>query len=372
MQAKIPMKLQTYSQIADWIRNEGMVPGAFLPAEREIAEKFNTSRMTVRQSLDILEKEGMIRKEKNRRPVILSRSEIPAAKKTIADAGIENKLIGFYTCVPFSDIIDSSSNNLTNIVAAAMKSLEADGYCTAYLNIHGKNLEDEKTWRTIAPSGISGIIMQPHRSVSSNAFLEMINRQKCPVVLIDGYVDGMDTQAHSIDLDNEKGIASVVRYLFSQGHRRLGFLSENIYSVWQRQRLDGFKKTMRDLKADDSSCWFVTDRKFGDSEGDGILRDIREKKITAVVASVDMLALSLKKSAQARGLSIPEDFSITGFDDIREAVAENITTLSHMSRELGERAAAVVKGLIADPESNLIYRERIVPKLMIRNSVSKI
>lgn len=369
MISKLPMRTIAYNQLIDWISNERMPVNSYLPAERELAEKFETSRVTIRQALDRLEEEGIVKREKNKRPLIMEIPVIDGEGTVPVPAPNKTGLIGFYSAVAFTEVM-SQTNDLTNIVGTVITNLEKAGRHVAYVNTHLKDLGKESIWQSLVPNGLAGLFIQPPNGIFSVELGRMINQQDSPVVLIDGYADGFDVNASSVDLDNTAGVSSIVEYLASLGHQKIAFLTQNLDAVWVHQRRSGYQKGMAGITSLET-IWTMPENHLEASQTSKIISEIKQEGITAVVTDNDGLAIEMKHLAIQEGLDVPGDLSIIGFDDNTHAMEERLTTVSHMAWEIAEKATEIMLKLLNNPNSNLIFRERITPKLIIRDSVAE-
>src|SRR5690606_17706881 len=116
--------------------------------------------------------------------------------------------------------------------------------------------------------------------------------------------------------DNAQAIESLVDHLVGLGHRRIGFVTGSSNSSTASERREHFQLTLkrRGIPVDERYMF------AGDYTADGGRRAFAEMMergiaLTAVMASNDFSALGFIDAAQKHGLSIPDDISVTGFDD---------------------------------------------------------
>lgn len=159
-----------------------------------------------------------------------------------------------------------------------------------------------------------------------------------PVVLIDRPRPGYDV-VHS---DYLMGGRLLAEYALKMGHTRVGLLSgpKNLESA--RQRRDGFVKAFpREIKV----VWEVH------VNFDGVLNDAaiaalkRRKSATLVVAGNDLIAVNAMRWLAEHGVRVPDDVSVTGFDNIRwtEVVTPRLTTIAQPLGAIGAKAVELVR-----------------------------
>jgi LacI family transcriptional regulator len=146
----------------------------------------------------------------------------------------------------------------------------------------------------------------------------------------------------SVSIDNEEAARLMTRRLIELGHERIGFvIGHKGFSV-SEQRLDGYMDALREsgIGLDGSLLqqgWF--DFRSGQAAAEALL-DLRRSP-TAVFASSDDMAAGVLSIAHQRGLRVPADLSIAGFDDtdLASLVWPPLTTIRQPIRTMAERAA---------------------------------
>lgn len=183
---------------------------------------------------------------------------------------------------------------------------------------------------------------------------------------------GPDEAGYSwLDTDGRAAFAEAFDLLYSLGHRRFGLLSIDNPMTFRVLREEGLRNAF-DAKADpDLSLRHVSCARY---DADGRARAIAQlldgpDRPTAVLAIADGLALELMAAAQARGLSIPDDLSIIGFDNISAAahVTPGLTTFDARIAESATQLAAMLLARIAAPDQP--HESRLLePQLVLRQT----
>jgi LacI family transcriptional regulator len=163
------------------------------------------------------------------------------------------------------------------------------------------------------------------------------------------FVDSMVPGFASVYSDDEDGGRMATRHLISLGHTRIAFLGDRQdlgFSSPSTHRRQGYVEALREAGLDiDPSLVFDTDPPVGHDVIDRILEDAGP---TAVFAAYDMVAFSVVEAARERGVRIPEDLSVIGFDDIETAGLVGLTTIRQPLEESGEQAAHLLLALLND------------------------
>jgi LacI family transcriptional regulator len=173
--------------------------------------------------------------------------------------------------------------------------------------------------------------------------------------------------APSLSIDYRSGIQDLAEHLADLGHRHLVFLEGPAESVSNRHRLDGlddFARRRPDVRIDRMPGGATSD------EGSAAAERTRDSGATAALAFNDLAAIGLLNGLKELGLRVPEDISVTGFDDIPFArySAPPLTTLSVPHEELGTQAWQRMRALVAGetPGHNVVFH----PRLEVRQSTA--
>jgi LacI family transcriptional regulator len=193
-----------------------------------------------------------------------------------------------------------------------------------------------------------------------------------PIVQIDGRYQIPDIA--SIEVDYVKAMQSAVRHLFELGHRRFAYLG-NMGAISQR-KLEGISNALstEGIAIDEELCISGLPTIEWGFHGTNTLLDVlAEKRFTAILAHNDLSAIGALHAIRQRGLSVPNDLSLVGFDDIAMASHTNppLTTISTPKYQMGALAmqmlvqkrehAPVSIGPFTIMESPLVIRESTGP-----------
>jgi LacI family repressor for deo operon, udp, cdd, tsx, nupC, and nupG len=174
-----------------------------------------------------------------------------------------------------------------------------------------------------------------------------------------------------IRTDDREGAAAATRHLAGLGHRRIGHIAGAKQAPSTARRLDGYRSTLRALRLPaprDLVQWGDFGMQSGALAMEALLR--APQPPTAVLCANDEMAFGAVRALRSRGLRVPEDLSIVGFDDQDMAAYYNPTlTTVHIPRhEIGYRAATELVELL---EGRDIAREILLPtRLVVRESAA--
>jgi DNA-binding LacI/PurR family transcriptional regulator len=216
--------------------------------------------------------------------------------------------------------------------------------------------------------------------------VDILRRRRLPTVFID---QPMMRGTSSVDLDEEGGSTALARHLLELGHRRFGIVtlqcapdggsgpitaqrrSAISYAV-VRRRLDAVLRTVAASGVDPASVRLFEPAHNVPEEGERALHWMLEQtpRPTAVICQSDQLAIGALAAASARGLVVPRDISIAGFDDIDagRATEPPLTTVHQPLRERGRLAGQLVLEAVTGARPR---RVKLPSELVVRASTGK-
>jgi LacI family transcriptional regulator len=147
--------------------------------------------------------------------------------------------------------------------------------------------------------------------------------------------------------DDEEGGYAAAQTVLQAGHRRIAFLQLIEDMVATRLRMRGFRRAMREHGVAPNEAWLQHGATAADDEFAQLKTTIERlfaspERPTAILCGNDKMAMRVIFILQRRGLRVPEDVSVVGFDDFRlisEALDPGLTTVALPYREIGELAA---------------------------------
>jgi LacI family transcriptional regulator len=231
--------------------------------------------------------------------------------------------------------------------------------------------------------------------------------EKYPRMLVERAVDGfllLNTPADKIDvplpvvaisahtrqknltnivLDHHSAVEQALLHLHQLGHRRIAFMRGPHAIPDSEYRWEGIQQVAREinLKIDpalviriDAAGWSMKDGyhpmapEIGFKPMQALLQKTRD--FTAIFCFNDIAAIGAIRALKDAGLSVPEDVSVVGFDDIQSAAysTPSLTTVRQPLTEMGNRGAQVLLGRIADREKDYPSEIVMAPELVVRES----
>jgi LacI family xylobiose transport system transcriptional regulator len=192
-----------------------------------------------------------------------------------------------------------------------------------------------------------------------------------PFVVVDPAGDPAD-EVPSVGANNWLGGLTATRHLLELGHRRIGVISGPLRMMCSRARLDGYRTALETAGLTPDPR-LVREGTFHHEAGYAAGRDLLAlpDRPTAVFAGNDLQALGVYEAARERGLRIPEDLSVVGFDDLPLArwVGPPLTTVRQPLVEMAETAARLALDL-GRGEQPAATRVDLATSLVVRSSTA--
>jgi alanine racemase len=196
--------------------------------------------------------------------------------------------------------------------------------------------------------------------------------QRLPIVLVNGYVEGIE--APFISPDEAVAAELAVAHLASLGHQRIGLISGPHRFLPVQRKLAGWRRAMTTLLSTPPeeldqlvslSLWFSVEA------GVAAAARLLDRRVTGLVCGSDLMALGAIRAARQRGLSVPRDVSVVGYDD-SPLIAFTDPPLTTVRQPVQQMASAAVSALLDEiggrgaPHSEYVF----APELVVRGSTA--
>ncbi|KUM43144.1 LacI family DNA-binding transcriptional regulator [Pseudomonas sp. EpS/L25] len=199
-------------------------------------------------------------------------------------------------------------------------------------------------------------------------FAKALAGLRIPLVLVDRPLEGV--QAGHIRVDHHQGGLLATRHLLELGHRRIACLGGPADSPVASERVAGYQQALAEAGVAPGMirrCAFTA--AAGHAEARALLA--QPGAVTAIFAGNDTIALGVLRAAAERGLPVPAQLSVVGFDDIELSryLYPALTTIGQSIRDLGEQAAQLLlarREAVGSPSTHDIA----VPRLVLRESTA--
>jgi DNA-binding LacI/PurR family transcriptional regulator len=199
---------------------------------------------------------------------------------------------------------------------------------------------------------------------TTDAYFPQLQSTKIPTVIVDYSVD--NPRVGRVGVDNIAGSAMAVEHLVSLGHRKIGFINGHSWSQAATERFTGYAGALcRHNIPFNQKLVFEGD--WTEPSGRDGAAYLADKGVSAVFCASDYMAMGAINCFQSKGLRVPEDLSVVGFDNLPFTTyyTPRITTVAQDRKQLGVMACALLYGLINHEPLNHCV---LCPSLVIRES----
>jgi LacI family transcriptional regulator len=327
---------------------------------REVAERANVSIGTVSNVLNRPE----VVAEETRRRVQMVIDEVgfvrnDSARQLRAGHGRSIGLIVLNVANPF----------FTEVARGVEDTFSKAGYVVILCNSDESPQKEKQYLRILEEQRIQGLLITP--TPENPTYLQQLQRRGIAVVLLDR--PSKNGTMCSVAVDNVAGGKLATQHLLQRGHRRLCFLHGPLTIRQYADRLRGVRQAVMEAGLDPDTTIMSVTTPVKQSKGiAACVGEIlgAEQPPTAIFCGNDLFALGVMQSLTERGLSIPGDMAVVGYDDVEFAalLAPSLTSVSQPKYQLGRTAAELLLQECAAGADHVHRQVMYQPELVIRES----
>lgn len=337
------------------IEERALKPGAMIGTEVNLAAESGLSRMTVRRAVQELVDAGLVERRAGR-GIFVSEARSSVARSI-------RVLVGNLLWAPAVRVAQTVQDEAQKAGREASV-FDARGNLAAFL--------DEL--KALPDSGFAGAVVMSQHDAAFNRALVGLVAAEFPFVIVDQTLS--DLPADSVSSDNRAGGRLAAGALLAAGHARLAFLGDMAADT-TAARAQGVADACAEALVPPPLRLAIPGQRFGDWEPairKSINKLLNEKnRPTALVCSCDAVARIAMRALAAHGVAVPDEMSVTGFDDdpIAEWTSPALTTVRQDFAEMGHHAYALLNARLANPAAaprhddvavTLIERDSIAPQ----------
>lgn len=334
----------------------------------DIAEKAGVSKATVSRVL-------------NDRPEGVSSQTRARIQKILCETGFQPSGVARGLATGKSRSVGLIVPDITNpfyplLIRGVEAALSESGYSLFLCNSACDIVKEKDYVRILMEKGVDGVILDSAES-DCDGQVALLEEKGVPFVLLDRIIEGRARQV-GVFVDNRQGARLAAAHLFSRKDCSLVFLQgpadlsqsilrlAGVEDVWREKGLPA--KALKVLNGDDSieSGYRLTAElldQVNAGPGMGCL------PFNALFACNDLMAVGALRALKARGIAVPEQVEVIGFDDIELAhlIDPPLSTVSQPALEMGARSAELLLRLI-DGKTPRPETLVLMPKLVLRGT----
>ena len=232
------------------------------------------------------------------------------------------------------------------------------------------NKKDTFLGKTLEQRKVDGVLLISLEISDTDA--QKFLQSQLPIVLVDSYHPKLD----SITVENRQGAYVATQHLIRLGHKKIGMIDGHLKSSPARVRLEGYKGALEDYHIEFNEEYLIVSDFISGEDGfnqeagyEAMSRLLNSDNDypTGLFISSDIQAVGAMKAVREKGLSIPDDIAIVGFDDIELAQYVGLTTMRQPMFEMGKLAVDRLFNRISGERTNG-FKTTFRTDLVIRES----
>jgi len=368
---RTPLYKQIRSYILDNIKQMNWLPDERIPSENELAAQFKVSRITIKNALAALAEEGLIYRIQGKGSFV---SAHPSGEGAVYRTASE----------PAAAFLMPRLDNRfsANLLNGIENQLAEEGFHLLFCETGDSQETETRLLKQMLRFPVKGIIVYPSYGETYNEELLKLTLQGFPIVVVDRYLKGVET--NHVSSDHVLGAFEACSHLIQLGHRRIGFIStpaEGTTSI--ADRISGYEKALyeHDILIDRHLRLVSLDSRkvnsvFRIGESDAESREVIKQflaqtaDLTAVIAVNSAVGLTVMDAAEEMGLSVPGDLSVVFLDDYELSGYSKIppTCVSQEEYSVGREAVRLLVSIMEHPQQR--RKIMVPPRLIVRQSAS--
>lgn len=253
-------------------------------------------------------------------------------------------------------IIDGSTFH-PEVIEGVEQAAKENGLATMFVCLDADAPDYEEQVGKLAMDVSCGVILLATEMQQED--FEPFRSFKCPLVLLDGWCDGM--YFDGVLINNSESAALAVRHLIEKGHRKIGYIGGDFRIQAFRSREAGYRSALLEKGLRPNSEWQVTVGTKLETAYEGMLLYLERGPSlpTAFFADNDLIALGAMKALTEKGYRVPEDVSLVGIDNLPYSSISNppLTTIQVHKQSMGREAVERLLSILERPQDARIKLE---------------
>lgn len=268
-------------------------------------------------------------------------------------------------------VLDAANPFFTDVYRGIDEAARAEGLCVFLCDSGQDARREDEYLEQLLQQRVRGVCITPVDAHSAR-LAELVAREM-PVVMVDNSPDDVGTQWCSVGVDDVFGGELAAAHLLERGHTRIAYAGSPALAQ-SVDRLAGARRAGADAGLSlDALTVLDTD---GMGVGDGRLAAARvlgvpaRRRPTAIFCGNDLIALGALQELTQRGVDVPGEVAIVGYDDIdfAAAAAVPLTSVSQPRHRLGRAALKLLLQETGSAHGHVHRHERFEPELVVRAS----
>jgi LacI family transcriptional regulator len=232
--------------------------------------------------------------------------------------------------------------------------------------------EEKAELKFFDPHFVNGLLFAD--IMGNEKLVKEVRAKEIPYIILN-YFD-KESKDNCIGIDNESASLEVINYLVGLGHRRIATITGKLQAQAGRDRLLGYKKGLKNNRLELNDDYILEGDWTKEAGRKALERILKlDPRPTAVFVAGDEMAFGLIEEAKQRGIDIPGDLSVVGFDDIPLASSNliSLTTVKQPLYEVGRLGIRHLKDIIEKKEKGplkiLLNNTQIITRKSVKSLI---
>nr|WP_042273478.1 LacI family DNA-binding transcriptional regulator [[Clostridium] dakarense] len=258
----------------------------------------------------------------------------------------------------------------TDISRGAEDYARKEGYNIIFCSTDEDYEREVECIEMICEKMVDGIIFAPSSNTSNKD--DRYKNLNTPMVLVDKNLDISNSKG-LVKVDNKNGTYEATKHLINKGHKEILYLSGPLKNDITRDRLNGYLRALEKNNVNLNEDYIV-EGKYKYEWSYEFIKNMKEINYTAICCANDLMAIGAIQALRERGLNVPNDISVVGFDDIQTAklIDPSLTTVRQPAYEMGEKASEILIDYLKNKDKDSVGTITFKPELIVRNSTKSI
>jgi len=347
-------------------------PGGWLPTERELAQELGVNRSAVRDALLHLEHSALIERRPGCRPRVLGVPHTPSDQASHSRTASR----AIAVVLPQHQA-DHASREIVRGIGKVLRSGDMPYRQLTFdviMQARESHIMEQEACEALRAGEAAAAIVWPTLHPDALAQWRTLQEQGYPVVFVDRY--DQDMACDFVGVDNYSSAREAVDYLLDLGHTRIAYITTSEAASVIRERAAGYRDAMEEAGwLTPKFQWTVRQGHMVES-AEVIRKGIEEDGLpTAVFAVNDHSAYRCIDYLWSRGIRVPEDVSVIGFDDIDRFSPRpgHLTSVRQPFERIGQRAAEIALKRLSsttsamEPYQQILLSTRLIERESCRS-----
>lgn len=267
-------------------------------------------------------------------------------------------------------IPDISNQFFSNLALGIDDEMSNHNHNIILCNTNDNPERDLNSLQVLKSRGVDAIIMTMASQINPShlsAYQNIIQDSAIPIITVDRYNPSFNCSV--LKLNNQKGAFMAVSHLLSLGHKNIACIIGPSHTNSTSERLEGYIQAYESAGIPLPEKYIFPGNYFYNDGVDAAAQILIQTKATAIFAFNDLMAFGAYSYLRQQGLSVPNDISLVGFDnvDFSDMLEVPLTTVEQPAYKMGREIARQTLSEIANPQAPK-QTINFEPNLIIRKS----